>query len=61
LILIFKIKLQNLNWENWRQFLPPANEPDGFKYALFIDNTMFAFCRPGGNSEGGPDFSFRLS
>ena len=43
----------NLNWPNWRQFHPPANEPGGNCYAGFIDNTMFAFSRPGGNTDGG--------
>ena len=26
---------------------------DGFRIAMFIDNTMFAFCRPGGNTDEG--------
>jgi hypothetical protein len=49
-----RIKLQHLNHVNWRQNHPPANHPDGFRYGLFIDNTMFAFCRPGGNITDGP-------
>ena len=47
-------KLMNLNYPTWRQFHPPAHEPNGFRVALFIDNTMYAFCRPGGNTREGP-------
>jgi hypothetical protein len=43
----------NLNWVNWRQYHPPAHEPGGFRFCVFIDNTMFAFSRPGGNTDGG--------
>ena len=53
-----RIKLQNLNYVNWRQFHPKATVVNGvtvgFNYALFIDNTMDAFCRPAGNILGGP-------
>ena len=49
-----RIKLQNLNHANWRIFQPPAEDPNGFRYALFIDNTMVPFCRPGGVLEDGP-------
>jgi len=45
-----RIKLQNLNHENWRQF---HNQFD-FSVALFIDCTMMAFCRPAGNLMEGP-------
>ena len=48
-----RMKLQNLNYFQWRQFHPPADQPNGFKYALFIDNTIVAFSRPGGNIEEG--------
>jgi hypothetical protein len=48
-----RLKLMNLNWPHCKQFHPPANEPGGFRYAGFIDNTMFAFSRPGGNTDGG--------
>lgn len=47
-------KLQNLNYPLWRQNHPSANEENGFKYALFIDNTINSFCRPGGNTGDGP-------
>ncbi len=36
-----------LNQEN-RLLFPPANEDNGFRIALFIDNTMLAINRPGG-------------
>ncbi len=49
-----RIKLQNLNYPEWRQFHPPAGEPNGFDVALFIDNTIVAMCRPGGNTQEGP-------
>jgi len=48
-----RVKLMNLNWVNWRQYHPPAHEPGGFRFCGFIDNTMFAFSRPGGNTDGG--------
>lgn len=48
-----RVKLQNLNFENWRQFHPSADQPDGFRVAAFIDNTICAFSRPGGNTEEG--------
>lgn len=48
-----RLKLQNLNFETWRQFHPPADQPNGFRYAAFIDNTICAFSRPGGNTEEG--------
>ena len=47
-----RLKLANLNYQAWRQYHRPSNEVNGFRYALFIDNTMFAFCRPGGNITG---------
>ena len=43
-----RIKLPNLNHANWRLKFPPVQHSDGFRYIGFIDNTMFAFCRPGG-------------
>lgn len=49
-----RVKLQNLNYVNWRLFFPPAGQPNGFQVALFIDNTICAFSRPGGNTEEGP-------
>jgi len=47
-----RIKLQNLNYASWRQAHPSIieNRSRGFDYAMFIDNTMIAFCRPGGNT-----------
>ena len=47
-------KLANLNHVNWRRNYPPADQPGGFRYAMFIDNTMVPFCRPGGVMEDGP-------
>ena len=56
-------KLQTLNNANWRQFHEPARGQInnmgimvvfGFLVALFIDCTMFAFCRPGGVQREGP-------
>ena len=57
-----RVKLQNLNNINWRQFhdRPSQNyingQPhfNGFRIAYFIDDTMFAFSRPGGNMTEGP-------
>lgn len=52
-------KLENLNFANWRLFFPPIFDNDGavnegaFVVSCFIDNTMFAFCRPGGNTQEG--------
>jgi hypothetical protein len=43
-----RVKLATLPNENFRQQLPPANEAEGFCVFCFIDNTMNAFCRPGG-------------
>ena len=45
-----RLKLRNLNHENWRQFF----EPDEFDVFAFIDDTMHATCRPGGNEDDGP-------
>jgi hypothetical protein len=55
-------KLQNLNHENWRQYHQPARLSnlngqlisEGFRVAYFIDDTMMAFSRPGGNMDEGP-------
>ena len=49
-----RLKLQKLNYEPWRLFFPPAGTPGGFDIALFIDNTMLAFDRPGGVEAEGP-------
>jgi len=51
-----RIKLQNLNWVAWRQFhdAPTPGDADAFRYAMFLDDTMMAFCRPGGNMTDGP-------
>ena len=49
-----RLKLQILNYPHWRQFHPPMDRPNGFRVALFIDNTMFAFNRPAGNTTDGP-------
>lgn len=58
-----RVKLQNLNHVNWRQHHPPAQGQlnddgvfvvQGFLVALFIDCTMFAFCRVGGVLGEGP-------
>ena len=46
-------KLEVLPHANWRQFHPRHDEPNGFLIFAFIDNTMFAFCRPGGNTSEG--------
>ena len=43
-------KLQLLNHEEWRLYFPPG----GFDYCCLIDNTMVAFCRPGGVIDEGP-------
>ena len=43
-----RIKLLNINHANWRLVFPPAELQNGFRYVGFIDNTMVAFCRPGG-------------
>lgn len=43
-----RLKLANLAFEGWRQIHPSAFQPFGFDICAFIDNTMFAFCRPGG-------------
>jgi hypothetical protein len=48
-----RIKLQNSNHINGMLFFNPVDHPNGFRYIGFIDNTMFAFCRPGGVMEGG--------
>jgi hypothetical protein len=50
-----RIKLANLPFANWRQFHPSVYQDpqNGFKIGLVIDNTMKAFCRPGGNLRGG--------
>ena len=45
-----RVKLQNLNHAEWRLVFPPG----GFDYCCFIDNTMVAFCRPGGVLDDGP-------
>ena len=45
-----RVKLQNLNHAEWRLVFPPG----GFDYCCFIDNTMVAFCRPGGVLDEGP-------
>ena len=49
-----RMKLQELNHEPWRLYFPPAGQPGGFDVALFIDNTMLAFDRPGGVEAEGP-------
>jgi len=57
-----RLKLQTLNHENWRQFHEPAHfvnvngelNASGFRVFAFIDDTMMAFCRPGGNLDEGP-------
>ena len=57
-----RIKLQHLNHENWRQFheaptrqiLNNRIEMQGFRVGCFIDDTMMAFSRPGGNMAEGP-------
>ena len=45
-----RMKLQNLNHENWRQY----HNQFQFLVALFIDCTMMAFSRPAGNLDEGP-------
>ena len=49
-----RMKLQQLNHVDWRQFHPPADQPNGFRVCAFIDNTLIAMCRPGGVMEDGP-------
>ena len=49
-----RIKLQNLNHAEWRQYHPPADQPNGFRVCSFIDNTLIAMCRPGGVMTDGP-------
>jgi hypothetical protein len=43
-----RMKLATLPNETYREFFDDAEEPGGFCVFGFIDNTMFAFCRPGG-------------
>ena len=45
-----RLKLQNLNHEDWRLFFGE----DQFDVFAFIDDTMHATCRPGGNEDEGP-------
>ena len=57
-----RLKLQVLNHANWRQYHEPAFTANingqlvhqGFRVAFFIDDTMMAFSRPGGNMDEGP-------
>ena len=48
-----RLKLANLNWPTWRQYHPSAMLENGFNICGFIDNTVCAFSRPGGNSDEG--------
>ena len=47
-------KLMVLNHAAWRVHHPPAGQPGGYDYAVFLDDTINAFCRPGGVMAEGP-------
>ena len=57
-----RLKLQSINHINWRQYHDPPFTVNinnqfvhqGFRVAFFIDDTMMAFSRPGGNIDEGP-------
>jgi len=52
-------KLMTLPNVNYRQFHPHPNDDNGFCIFSFIDNTMFAFSRPGGGPVRGGEQSER--